>query len=105
MFPLYRTASNGPDRVVVRYEDVVFDKYRLAVVLDSLLGLGLSVNALAASAKKFHALPEKEDPDSHIRWVRPGNFRDKLLPETAQILTDWFAPTLEEFGYDLTVTP
>lgn len=105
MLPLCRSTPNGPDRIVVRYEDVIFDKYRLAVGLDSLLGLGLSVSVLAASAKKFHALPEKENPDSHIRWVRPGNFRDKLLPETAQILTDWFAPTLEEFGYDLTFTP
>jgi hypothetical protein len=97
--PLWRSTGTGPERYVFRYEDVIYRKAKLAAEVSEILGLGLSDEKLRELAKGRDSFPEKEDPGGHIRQVHPGNHREKLRPETIEILTERFRGVLEEFGY------
>ncbi len=44
--------------------------------------------------------PKKENVNRHLRKGRPGDYREKLKPETIALLNERFAAVLQTFGYD-----
>lgn len=87
----------------VRYEDVVFEKVDFAKRLCEFFDWGLDERLVTEAATKQDVFPKSERPDEHIRQVKPGNFREKLKPETILQLNETFAPYLRIFGYDETL--
>jgi hypothetical protein len=45
--------------------------------------------------------PEKEDPTAFVRHVAPGDYREKLRPETIDKINRKLKPAMELFGYSL----
>lgn len=83
-----------------RYEDVVFAK---GPWLDAILDY-LQVDLPRCDRDEIvlaeDLRPEREDPDSHVRQVAPGDHRRKLRPETIEELSRLFADTLAVWGYE-----
>jgi hypothetical protein len=46
-------------------------------------------------------IPKEENIYSHKRAVKPGNYRDKLKPQTINQLNQVFAEFLNKYGYNL----
>lgn len=86
----------------VRYEDVVFEKADFAKRICEFFGWDIDEKLVTAAAAAQDVFPDSEQPDKHIRQVKPGNFREKLKPETIIALNETFGPYLRIFGYDET---
>lgn len=91
--------GNDPLTTLLRYEDLIFDKLTLVNHICAFYGCELSENTRKGIAQHFDIVPDKEQPDKHIRFVRPGNHKDKLKPETIEIINQKYAPILDRFGY------
>ena len=63
------------------------------------LGLPYEEEAALEISKKHDIIPDIEDERSHIRSVRPGNFRSKLQEETIVKLNDVYYNVLRKYGY------
>lgn len=85
---------------VWRYEDVIFNK--LPWVKDMLCFLGMEPppdDILREIIRPFDVIPDREQPEKHIRQVKPGDHKAKLAAATIEQLTARFAPVLRTFGY------
>ncbi len=84
---------------VRRYEDVIFDKARLARDLATVLSAAVPDAQLDEIAAKNDVRPDAERPTEHIRQVTPGNYREHLSPEAQTYLETKFSAIFERFGY------
>jgi hypothetical protein len=50
-------------------------------------------------AQRFDIFPGQEDPSAHIRKVTPGDYKQKLKPETIAQLNDFFQDILSRYQY------
>ncbi len=87
--------------LILKYEDIYYDKLSSLQKSFSYLGFDVSSETLASVAKKNDIRPEKEDITQHIRKGDPGDHRTKLKPETIEKLSHLFFETGKEYGYDL----
>jgi hypothetical protein len=102
MYALDFNNKNGLDKAItLRYEDYIFNKPALVERLCVIFGTELPSNEIRRIAEKFDIRPETEDPASHIRNVKTGNFRDKLSTETIAILNRELKPFLDFYGYEV----
>jgi hypothetical protein len=90
--------------ICFRYEDIIFRKVEFVRFLAHFLGAELDEQLLIDMAQRHDLRPQKENPDSHVRQVSPGNFRAHLKSETIEFLDREFDSILKTFGYDA-VTP
>lgn len=88
-----------PGVTVVRYEDVIYDKVALILIVARELGVHLAASELETLRAKHDVFPEEEKSDAHIRQVHPGNHVSKLSPQTIGYLNRLFFPVLSTFGY------
>jgi hypothetical protein len=90
-----------PDRCVkvIRYEDVITRKRELLYQLCSFYSWPISEAQADAIIGWADVFPEVERPTEFIRKVIPGDYREKLLPETLRSLNEFFASEMECFGY------
>lgn len=84
-----------------RYEDVVFNKTEWIRDILEFLELDLDPSKIESIAKKQDIFPTVETPNSHIRKVTPGDYKDKLNLATIQTLNKIFNQTLVKYGYEL----
>lgn len=85
---------------VWRYEDVIFNK--VAWVKEMLRYLGMEPppnHILEQIIRPFDVLPNSEDPERHIRQVKPGDHKAKLAKATIEELSETFAPILSRHRY------
>lgn len=99
LFRFYRAALAQPGCRVYRYEDVVFDKPAWLASMCRHFGWAIPQDDIAAVAAEHDLRPAAEDPHRHVRRVRPGDFREKLRPETIAALNESLAHLLDRFGY------
>ena len=85
--------------LVTRYEDVVYDKKAWLQRICDHFDWNISESFLTELAAEQDIFPDKETSDSHVRQVHPGNFRNKLAPETIQTLDRIFEEEQAFFGY------
>lgn len=82
------------------YEQVVFDKAAWVRDLVDYLSIPASRRLVQQVVRENDIFPKREDPQAHIRQVRPGNYRRHLNGDSIALLNDWFADELEFFGYE-----
>lgn len=86
---------------VFRYEDVIFEKPSWVREIAEFFELEASEEKMNAIAERHDVRPEKEDPSAHIRRVAPGDYLEKLSPETIEFLNAELGETVRAFGYEL----
>ncbi|MDY6937865.1 MAG: sulfotransferase domain-containing protein [Cyanobacteriota bacterium] len=85
-----------------RYEDIIFQKQQWVQDILNFLGLNIPEEKVKNIAQKHDIFPTGENPDSHIRKVTPGDYKNKLKPETIAKLNECFYVILEKYSYELT---
>jgi hypothetical protein len=85
--------------LVLKYEDWIFDKYGLAKQLCAHLNLAATDEQLRRVASMTDIRPAAENPRSFVRKVTPGDYREKLTPETISELNSRLKEVLVAFGY------
>lgn len=93
------------DALIVKYEDMILNySHWLKSIIDA-----FEFGAFSNIANQYYFLkykdefkiPKKENIYSHKRAVKPGNYRDKLKPQTINQLNQVFAEFLNKYGYNL----
>jgi len=120
-FPIDEYAVSESDRIyntLQRYKRLLIDKYPNVYVtkyeemindfggwLDNLLyncELNISHDFFKALLERNERIrPKGEDIHRHIRKGKPGEYKEKLNPETIEFLNTKFSPMLLTFGYKL----
>lgn len=95
----YHRRLNPLTTRVYRYEDVIFRKEEWLEDIVDYLKLPHDADAIREIAKAHDILPKVEDPDAHIRQVRPGNFRAHLAPATIDRLGRELGSYLQAYQY------
>ena len=99
IYEQYAENLNIKKIAIYRYEDVIFDKLDWLKSMIGHLGLPYEEGAAFEISKKHDIIPSIEDEKSHIRSVRPGNFRSKLQEQTIVKLNDVYFNILRKYGY------
>jgi hypothetical protein len=95
-----RTVLRDDDVLVLRYEDFVYDKFRLAQNVSHWCGLNLSEERTKEIAAGYDVFPLADDADAHIRQVHPGDHRRKLGGDTIATLNACLINFLQAFSYN-----
>lgn len=98
----YHQKLNIDKRLLLKYENVYFDKLTALKAVFDHFEFKVEETALSEVAKKHDQRPGKEDPSKHIRKGSPGDHKSKLRSETIDQLTNIFSDTMSKFGYTLT---
>lgn len=99
-FAAYERCLAKDRLLVLRYEDVIYDKAGFARRVADHIGLPLGDDQIAPMAAKLDEVPASDRPDRHVRQVHPGDHKRKLLPETVAALNQRFAAVLDRYGYE-----
>lgn len=84
---------------VYRYEDVIFKKKEWLEDMLDFLNIDIPVADIAGIANKHDIMPNKENPNKHIRQVVPGNYKVHLTKTTINKLNKIFESVLDNFYY------
>jgi hypothetical protein len=96
---LYHSHLTPHTTRVYRYEDIVFRKEEWLSDLLQFFEFPYDERAIREIACAHDVRPETENPDAHIRQVRPGNFRGHLSSETIEYLDHELGLYLETYEY------
>ncbi len=99
IFNKYSTIADEKMKLF-RYEDIIFSKQQWVQDILDVLGFEMPAEQVRAIARKHDIFPTDENPDSHIRKVTPGDYKDKLKPETIEQLNVFLKTVLQKYGYE-----
>jgi sulfotransferase family protein len=88
-----------PNTAVYRYEEVVFDKAAWIGSLASELSVSAPEAVVQNLLRRVDIFPEAENPRQHIRKVTPGDYKEKLAPETIRFIEERYGSLLRTLGY------
>ncbi|MCC0177749.1 sulfotransferase domain-containing protein [Waterburya agarophytonicola K14] len=115
---LTSTLLDRPNVRLIKYEDMVSNYpewlksflagfSHLDIPQKSILGLINSPNSIDNIQQKLadkynheFTIPQSEDVYRHKRKIEPGDHKDKLKPETIELLNRQFAPILKLLSYE-----
>ncbi|MEZ0153470.1 MAG: sulfotransferase domain-containing protein [Candidatus Reddybacter sp.] len=100
-FKRYRLMLDNSDLTTFRYEDVIYEKEKWLNAVVVKLGVEVRPKIITSVAKQFDIIPENEKEDKHIRQVHPGNYLEKLTPDTIVKLNDSLGEFLSFYNYNL----
>lgn len=86
---------------VFKYEDIVFNKSQWIQNILDFLEFDLATVTIKSIAAKHDIFPQVEKPNSHIRKVTPGDYKEKLEPNTIERLNRVFQKILVKYNYEL----
>lgn len=95
----YVRLLGDPRLLVLRYEDIIFDKVKMVQQVTDHFGWKVGQGQIGAILKWIDVVPEQEDPSAFIRKVTPGDHREKLSAETIAGLNRVLGRGMEAFGY------
>ena len=88
-----------PHVYVTSYEEMTSDYQSWLKGLLDACGLTISDELFQSLIEENERLqPNKEDIHKHIRKGKPGDYKDKLKPETIKYLNTKFSPIFEAFS-------
>jgi hypothetical protein len=90
---------NCPNSKIVKYEDFIYDKRKLVSILLEFLDAELETSDINEIADRNHIIPEKENVNTHIRNVHPGNFKEKLSPDAIAFIEKKYSDFMYFFQY------
>jgi Sulfotransferase domain len=97
----YKDNLNFDNVLLFKYEDIYFDKRKFLGDIFIHFGIEVEPKLLDEIAAKHDVRPEVEDAAKHIRKGTPGDYVNKLRPETTDKLNKIFAEICVWYGYDL----
>jgi len=86
-----------PDKLLLKYEDLILDFEKFYRHLNDYLPLNEDVKEIL---HKHTRPPKKENPLNHKRKGNPGDYKNKLNPDTINYLDKIFKRTLNDFHYE-----
>jgi hypothetical protein len=95
----YLALLDDPELLLLRYEDVIFDKPGWIRAVAAHFGWSVTDQLVAQITGWADRRPEVEDPTAFVRRVAPGDHRDKLSPAAIARLEAVLAPVWGAFGY------
>ena len=99
-FKRYRAKLTDKNVTIYRYEDVIYKKIDWLKQVIETLGIEFNRALLEQVVEKFNVIPSKEQEEQHIRQVHPGNYKQKLQPETIDKMNAKAAEFLGFFNYE-----
>lgn len=93
-------AMNDTQVHLAKYETMILDFDRWLGDVIPLLGLNRASERTLLSRQYQNEFRANAEPDAHKRNVVPGDHREKLKPETIEILNDRFSTVLDALEYD-----
>lgn len=90
---------NKPNVLLIRYEDMVNDFGRWLSKIVEFLKFDVKKEVVDEIISKADFSIEKEDIHSHKRRVSPGDYKQKLKPETINILNEQFKEIFNLLSY------
>lgn len=87
----------------MRYEDIIFDKKTFVSDIVDWFGAELGPAKVTAIAERFDVVPTEEDPFSHIRQVKPGNYKKHLNEQATSYIEEYCRDFFISFGYPFSV--
>jgi len=97
----YRDHLDFNTGMIFRYEDIYYDKLKFLKAIFEHFSIDVDNALLARVAKKHDVRPEQEDVSKHIRKGAPGDYINKLKPETIEKLNAILSDIASSYGYDL----
>ena len=95
----YVPLLDDPKLLLLRYENVVFDKARMIRDVNRHFGWTIQPQQIENILKWIDVIPEEEHPDAFIRKVTPGDHREKLTSATIMEINAPLAKAMNAFGY------
>lgn len=95
----YIPLLGDPKLLVLRYEDIIFDKAQMIRDVVRHFGWTVQPQQVDAVLKWIDVVPESEDPTKFIRKVTPGDHREKLSPGVIAKLNEHLGTAMAAFGY------
>lgn len=95
----YAPILNDPHLLLLKYEDIIFDKAKMIHDVIEHFGWKITGPQVDAILGWVDVKPDQENPKQFIRKVTPGDHRDKLKPETIESLNGELSRVLTTFGY------
>jgi hypothetical protein len=84
---------------IIRYEDIIFEKFKFAQNICELFSLDIKPDRLKEIIAPFDIRRSAEIPTEHIRQIDPGDYRRKLQASTIEFLNIAFRDVMQKFGY------
>lgn len=95
----YAPIVHWPTTLVLRYEDVIFDKAAMLRAIAAHVGWDLDDEFVRHVLGWADQRPDAEDPQAFVRQVTPGDHRRKLRRSTIVRINRLLRPTMKLFGY------
>jgi hypothetical protein len=95
----YRPLLDDPGLLLLRYEEVIFDKARWIAQVAEHFGWRVTDQFAGHILGWADRRPEQEDPTAFVRRVAPGDHRDKLSPDGIARLEARLSPVWSDLGY------
>jgi hypothetical protein len=95
-----RAVLDDDGALILRYEDFIYDKVGLARDICRWCGLNITDDQIRKFAAAHDVIPERDEPQAHIRQVHPGDHKRKLRADTIAVLNVSLQNFLKAFSYD-----
>lgn len=96
----YEPLLADPALLVMRYEDVIFQKADWIRAIAAHFGLDAPGMLVENMLKWADVRPSTEDPTKFIRTVTPGDHKNKLTPDTIAAIEGELSSVWKRLGYD-----
>ena len=96
---LYHEHLDPATTRLYRYEDVIFKKEEWLTDIVQFFDFPYAADVVRTIATVHDVLPTDEDPDAHIRQVKPGNHKAHLSASTIESLDRELNAYLRAYGY------
>ena len=83
----------------IKYEDLIVDFRSILLKINSHCGFELNAEQINLLDKSESFKKKKEDQKSHVRKISSGDYKEKLKPETIEVLNKKFREILEKLDY------
>lgn len=96
----YSSLLRDSGALILRYEDVIYNKSELLTLLCDHFGWELSAEGRNDILHHIDIRPEAEDVNAFVRKVTPGDYLEKLKPETIEAVNVLVAEAMATFSYN-----
>jgi hypothetical protein len=100
-FKGYIPLVHDPKLLVIRYEDVIFDKAKWIGIVANHFGWTVSAELAKGILSWADVRPASEDPRAFVRKVAPGDHKEKLSSDVITKLNAQLSPIWQDLGYYL----
>ncbi len=99
MLASYRGLWHRDTVLTFRYENVIQRKREWVEEIVQHYGWSLDAAAIDEVIERYDVFPDQEQPDSHVRQVSPGNYRNHLNDKTIGMVNAALVEDLQALGY------